>query len=145
MSLAGFKISFEPRLMEPTNGSRHEIRERFADKLFRVVSKYPSCCGVCKNDNSILVDTDHRIAGCFNHNPVSCFAALKFVLGMLSVVDVGDKAIPSGYSSFCVSHGSGAILKPPIDAIGPTTTVLRVIRCSGGDRICECQEDAWHV
>src|SRR5580700_6957712 len=90
MPRAGFQISFETGLMEFAHDSRHENRERFADKLFRVVSKYSLGCGVRENDYAALVDTDHRVAGRFNHNSVSCFASLELVLAPLPVVYVGQ-------------------------------------------------------
>jgi hypothetical protein len=120
--------------MESTHRFGHENSERFADKLFRGVSKYSVRCGIRKNDFAVFVDADHDIAGSFNDNPVSCFAPPEFVLGALPVVDIGCQDIPAVNSALRVSRGTAAAQEPLKGAVGASETVFKVEGLSGFDR-----------
>ena len=62
------------------------------------------------------------------------FAALQLLLSVLPVVNVSQQHVPAGDTTFRVSRGESARLEPAVRAIGPTLTMLILIRLPGFDR-----------
>ncbi len=94
-----------------------------------------------EDNHAAFVDTYHRVAGCFNNDPVSCFAPLQFVLSALTIVNIGLQKIPSNDATLSIAKRAPAKIKPSVDTIetpGPQFNFMQ--RCS---RLTSFMESVW--
>jgi hypothetical protein len=73
-------------------------------------------------------DADGRIV---KYCPPPLLALAQGFFGVLAVVDVRQKVVPTDDAAFPVPERMAARLEPPIRAVGAPETVLEIVRSPG--------------